>query len=69
MKNFELRLRLSNETKVRWNQDFVKENLGKMTPIQRVWVCGPPVMNEDFDKTLENLSEEFGLKPHMIDIM
>ena len=30
--------------------------------MERVWVCGPPSINEMFDKTLNSLREELGLE-------
>jgi NAD(P)H-flavin reductase len=43
-------LRLSDEGGARWNQDFVVKELKKLEESpKRVWVCGPPVMNEGLD--------------------
>ena len=50
MQNFELVVRISNEGKSRrWDGDFIQEQLGALTP-KKVWVCGPPVMSETFDR-------------------
>jgi predicted ferric reductase len=38
--------------------------------IARVWVCGPPAMNEELDQALTKLAPYFGLDPKLhIDIM
>ena len=37
--------------------------------IQKVWVCGPPMLNEIFDKALAHMSETLGLKSGSIEIM
>ena len=29
--------------------------MGGIDQIKRIWVCGPPLMNEEFDKALERL--------------
>ena len=53
-----------------WDEKFVDENL---TPyankIRKVWISGPPVMNESLDKSFEKLSAKLGVKPHMLDAM
>ncbi|CDW75650.1 cytochrome b5-like heme steroid binding domain containing protein [Stylonychia lemnae] len=51
--NFELRVRLSNESKEQWNETFITQQIQNNPGIKRVWVCGPPKMNETFDKTLQ----------------
>ena len=52
--NFQLHLRLSQEqmNPGRWDEVFIRREIGKfeLTDISRVWVCGPPVMNETFDR-------------------
>ena len=57
--NFHLHLRLSQE-KVnpgRWDEAFIQRELNTLgrDEIQRIWVCGPPVMNETFDRAFSNL--------------
>ena len=58
---FSLYVRLSQEGQnpERWNDNFIRREIGKIggKDITRVWVCGPPVMNETFDKVF---SEEGG---------
>ena len=56
----------------RWNTEFIEEQLmpheGK---IERVWVCGPPAMNQLFDEGLEalNKSNKLSLSQDRIEIM
>eukprot|EP00352_Strombidinopsis_acuminata_P004959 CAMPEP_0176350822 /NCGR_PEP_ID=MMETSP0126-20121128/9767_1 /TAXON_ID=141414 ORGANISM="Strombidinopsis acuminatum, Strain SPMC142" /NCGR_SAMPLE_ID=MMETSP0126 /ASSEMBLY_ACC=CAM_ASM_000229 /LENGTH=119 /DNA_ID=CAMNT_0017701033 /DNA_START=1186 /DNA_END=1545 /DNA_ORIENTATION=- len=58
--NFELVVRLSNRGDARWDKSFILQEIAKYKPdqIKKMWVCGPPVMNENFDKTLSNLVKE-----------
>jgi hypothetical protein len=38
--------------------------------ISKVWVCGPPLMNQTFDKVLTKIAKEYNLDPLVdIDIM
>ena len=39
----------------------MKPHVGK---IAKVWVCGTPQMNEDFDGILQKLSTDYELKRH-----
>ena len=52
--NFHLHLRLSAEkvNPQRWDEAFIRQEIGKFgfKNIARVWVCGPPIMNETFDR-------------------
>ena len=53
-----------------WDEKFVKDNLTPYTgKIRKVWISGPPGMNESLDKAFEKLSDTLGVKPHMIDAM
>lgn len=50
---FKLHLRITAETKQRWDESFIEKQLNaNKGKIKRVWVCGPPLMNLNFDKTL-----------------
>ena len=53
-----------------WDEAFVEENLlqhaGK---IRKVWVSGPPGMNETLDKAFEKLGKKLGVSPHILDVM
>lgn len=54
--NFDLRLRFSDRKDPRWDEPFIDaelSSLGKTLPIKKIWVCGPPIMNEIFDRALE----------------
>ena len=71
--NFKATIRLSqtNGPKMpRWTPNYIEEEL---TPhagqIQKVWVCGPPVMNEMFDKALGGLLSKLHMDSHQIDVM
>lgn len=68
--NFILNVRLSKvdnpaDKKPRWDEKFIESEL---TPhankIRKIWICGPPVMNELFDKTMEKTQDKLGLKKH-----
>ena len=40
----------------RWTPEYIKEEMAPLAgQIKRVWVCGPPAINEMFDKTFESL--------------
>jgi NAD(P)H-flavin reductase len=58
-KSFELHPRLSKEkvNTARWNEPWVENTLLKYPAkqVQRMWVCGPPVMNETFDRALMDM--------------
>ena len=53
-----------------WDERFVEDQL---TPhagnIKKVWISGPPQMNEQLDKSFERLSHKLGVLPHMLDAM
>ena len=53
---FELVVRLSNEktsNQGRWDEIFVDNILSQnKSQIERIWVCGPPIMNRNFDLIL-----------------
>jgi hypothetical protein len=54
--NFELYQRFSKEkiNPVRWDDTFIEKELSRGDPkeIKKILVCGPPVMNETFDRAL-----------------
>lgn len=44
--------------KYRWDYKFLNDRFGgKKDPeaVKKIWVCGPPLMNESFDKALEKI--------------
>ena len=60
LQNFDLYVRLSQEDQnpKRWDQDFVLQQLKQFNvdEIEKIWVCGPPTMNETFDKAFHSLN-------------
>ena len=56
--NFKLFVRLSQEkvNPERWDENFIRQEIHKIGAknIKRVWVCGPPVMNETFDRVFSS---------------
>ena len=77
LKNFELVVRISSESKQgRWDEAFIEREIGKYDKKQkksdklaRVYVCGPPPMNELFDKTLSQLIHQGDLAMGQVEIM
>ena len=71
---FKLHLRLSQErmNAGRWDEDFIRAEIGR-TPvdqIRRVWVCGPPIMNQTFDRVLSaNDGTSLGLSRTQYEIL
>jgi len=39
----------------RWNEGFVKEKILASEGAKKIWVCGPPLMQEIFDRASEGL--------------
>ena len=62
--NFSLYVRLSQEgvNPQRWDDDFIRQEISKYgaSNLQRVWVCGPPVMSETFDRVFSGPAPERG---------
>lgn len=69
--NFELIYRFSNQKPLRWDSAFIDRQLQihQRQSIKRIWVCGPPVMNEVFDKTLELIGPQYGVTRHHYEVM
>lgn len=44
---FQLVTRFSDEKSARWDSKYIEQQLPKK--VTRVWVCGPPAMNENFE--------------------
>lgn len=61
LKNFELIVRLSGSGS-RWDADYISRQLSIHEHLEKVWVCGPPAMNELFDRTFETLRNDGSLK-------
>ena len=73
-KNFKLTVRISKRWDgfrgEVWDQNFVESNLMPYKDkIRKVWISGPPSMNEGLDKAFDNIGAKLGIKPHMIDAM
>ena len=55
---FDLHVRLSSEgqNSQRWDENFVIQQMEKFSvdEIKKIWVCGPPVMNETFDRAFHS---------------
>lgn len=73
MSNFKaiVRLSITDGPKLpRWTPHYIESELlplaGKM---RRVWVCGPPAINEMFDKTLELLGPKLQLDKSDVEVM
>ena len=72
--NFELILRLSKEkvNPERWTEAFVLKEMLKYYPaeVNRVWVCGPPVLNETFDRAFDTADfKTMGFKREQFEIL
>ena len=53
-----------------WDEKFVDEALTPYTgQIRKVWISGPPSMNEGLDKAFDNLADKLQISKHMIDAM
>ena len=63
LSNFSLHVRISSEQKQgRWDLDFIEQQLDKFSrkkkrdeELAKVYVCGPPPMNEVFDRALTGM--------------
>lgn len=74
LNNFKAIVRLSNSDALfkppRWTPQYIEEQLTPLKDtLSRVWVCGPPSLNETFDKTLEAIGPMINLKPSQYEIM
>jgi len=69
---FRLYFRFSDQKSPRWDKNFIQDNLETYQPegISKIWVCGPPLMQELFDKALNSLAPVYGLDLRtQVDIM
>lgn len=58
LRNFHLELRFSNSgIATRWDRDFIARNIDiwNKEGLTKAYVCGPPPMNELFDRTIDSL--------------
>jgi hypothetical protein len=45
-----------------WDEKFVEDNLSQYSnKIRKIWISGPPSMNETLDKSLEKLGPKLGV--------
>lgn len=66
---FILHTRFSDQKDARWDDKFLVNNL-KGKEAQKIWVCGPPLMEESFDKYLCALCPDLGIDfKSQVDIM
>jgi len=47
----------------RWDEKFIKKTLETYQPegIGKIWVCGPPLLEEQFDMALAKMAPTFGI--------
>ena len=76
LNNFKVIVRLSDpdkgeEKKPRWTPNYIEKELSQYEgKLRKVWVCGPPAVNEMFDKTFnQELLTRLQLEKHQVDIM
>jgi len=61
LSNFHLELRFGNEARgTRWDREFIIRNIEiwKKEGLTKAYVCGPPFMNELFDRTIDSLIQQ-----------
>lgn len=74
-KNFKLTIRLSEDIyakkkPARWDEKFIDAELTPLAgKIKKVWVCGPPILNQTFDMVLSKNKEKFKLQTEQIEIL
>lgn len=57
--NFELITRISAENKSgRWDNNFIMTEVGNVQNLNKVIVCGPPVMSETFERCLHDMIKQ-----------
>jgi predicted ferric reductase len=57
---FTLNIRFSDHKQQRWDESFLSQELNQKMNIKKVWVCGPPQMEEAFDKYLSTIASKIG---------
>ena len=59
---FSLHVRLAKQgvNNQKWDHEFVKKEIGQydVEEIEKIYVCGPPVMNETFDRSLQEIAKD-----------
>ena len=72
LRNFQLELRFSNSGVAnRWDRDFIIRHIDiwRKEGLVKAYVCGPPVMNELFDRTIESLIQQQALERSMVEVL
>lgn len=64
-------LRISSKTKQRWDNEYIERQLQiqTKTDLRKVWVCGPPAMNETFDRCFDRIGTQYGLNRNQWEIL
>ena len=62
-------MRYSDKDKKRWDRGFLKEQLESYEDIHKIWVCGPPVMNQLFDLLLAEMGPKHKISRTKYDIL
>ena len=71
-KLYELHLRIKSELKgqqARWDADFISKQVEANAKATKIFVCGPPSMNELFDRTIEPLIQSKIVSRSQVDIL
>ena len=72
---FKLTIRLScdifaKEKPKRWDHNYIEHELTPLAgQIRKIWVCGPPIMNQTFDKALGKMKEKLKISTKNIEIL
>ena len=72
LSNFHLELRFGNEARgSRWDREFIMRTveIWKKEGLTKAYVCGPPVMNELFDRTIDSLIQQRQLDRSVIEVL
>ena len=72
IQNFEYYTRLANDKKKegRWGFDFLEKILSRYNPnVKKLWVCGTPAMNMEFERSMEVLGPMYGVGKFDYDII
>jgi len=72
--NFRLKVRISKRWDgfrgEVWDEEFIEKQLLPFAgSIRKIWISGPPSMNESLDKAFEKLAAKLEISPHLIDAM
>ena len=67
---FKLTVRLGEISSLRWGKAYLNTELEKIEgEIKRIWVCGPPSMNQAFDRGFELIRGKYKLPANAITIL